>query len=671
MSELKICRICLRTEAKVYNYDQFQLKSYYEEVLALKVSETDELPHYFCFECATLLHKFHKFKEKCYSGQKALKDMLSKGPISYEAIYKLDTTKFQSPLAKLKLKYNVLKIFSTEDDLPIKEEIAQHDQRLTKIENIEIASFDDADVARDDDVFPASDADTDSDPKSPIDKEKSAEVIKAVKIEIEVAEDALDGKDKDLYTLKRSRLLNSKYWGKKRLSEEEAIKEFRRRAENEKYVIAAYKCTDCFKGFSKEEMLKRHRQLTHNKSDTVECRFCRMRFKWNCHLKKHMRQHYIRYECLRCGLICPLENTALLHDIYHSGFTKKCLHCNEEFRHFSTYYTHLRTHRSEHLCTLCGSSFVSEMGLHMHKRVKHCFNDNDGVENGDESPGDDEEVNTFCSRCDIRFETRKAYDEHLFHSAMHSEGYDDEKKLDDPPQRKILGKVLKAKITSRLRDKKRPNEDIFKPQKRKFRRIRRARTKPTSCHQCGKHFETQAACMKHHLSEHPRTSFFAPNERHICEICGASLAPGSVTAHQNMHTRERLHPCETCGKQFHSSVGLKRHAVTHTGEKPYGCTLCDKRFTQNNSMKLHYRTFHLMQPYPKRNRRRKKEELNISIAAEESVDSDDNTPLSKSTKRSAPVVESAPDAVNNAVATVPQNSDNNLDYLTLGYQKYP
>ncbi|XP_052741689.1 zinc finger protein 431 isoform X2 [Bicyclus anynana] len=656
MSELKICRICLRTEAKVYNYEQFQLKSFYEEVLALKVSETDELPHYFCFECATLLHKFHKFKEKCYVGQKVLKDMLSKGQISYEAIYKLDFTNLSS-LSNLALKYNVVKIFSTEDDLAIKEETIQHDQRFTKIENVEIACFDDPDVDRNDDVYPSFDDDTDSDTKSTIVQEKTVEDIEAVKIEIEDAEDNCNEKNKGEYTLKRSRLLNSKHWSKKRLSEEEAIKEFRQRAESEKYMIAAFKCTDCFKGFSKEEMLKRHRKLTHNQSGSVECRFCRMRFKWNCHLKKHIRQHYIR-------------NTALLHDIYHSGITKKCVHCNEEFRHFSTYYTHLRTHRSEHLCTLCGSSFVSEMGLHMHKRVKHCFNVvNDEAENDIESPGDDEEVDTFCERCDIRFETRKAYDEHLFHSAMHSEGYDDERNHEDAQPRKILGKVLKAKITSRLRDKKRSNEDIFKPQKKKFRRIRRARTKPTTCHQCGKHFETQAACMKHHLSEHPRTSFFAPNERHICEICGASLAPGSVTAHQNMHTRERLHPCETCGKQFHSSVGLKRHAVTHTGEKPYGCTLCDKRFTQNNSMKLHYRTFHLMQPYPKRNRRYKKEEVNASIAAEE-VETEDNTTLSKS-KSMVTVIESSTVAVDTAAVTVSQDGDNNLGYLTIGYQKYP
>ena len=38
MADLKICRICLQTEDKIYNYVQYQLKSYYEEILALKVS---------------------------------------------------------------------------------------------------------------------------------------------------------------------------------------------------------------------------------------------------------------------------------------------------------------------------------------------------------------------------------------------------------------------------------------------------------------------------------------------------------------------------------------------------------------------------------------------------------------------------------------------------------
>lgn len=38
MSDLVICRICLRTDTKSYHYDQFNLKYYYEQITACKVS---------------------------------------------------------------------------------------------------------------------------------------------------------------------------------------------------------------------------------------------------------------------------------------------------------------------------------------------------------------------------------------------------------------------------------------------------------------------------------------------------------------------------------------------------------------------------------------------------------------------------------------------------------
>lgn len=58
--------------------------------------------------------------------------------------------------------------------------------------------------------------------------------------------------------------MDFKYWEKFNLTEEEAIKEFRAKAEDSKYLDAAYKCTDCFRGFSKQDMLKRHVKLRHN-----------------------------------------------------------------------------------------------------------------------------------------------------------------------------------------------------------------------------------------------------------------------------------------------------------------------------------------------------------------------------------------------------------------------
>ncbi|XP_068625022.1 oocyte zinc finger protein XlCOF6-like [Battus philenor] len=598
MSNLKICRICLRTEAKVYKYDQFQLKSYYEEVMALKVNESDGLPQYFCYECSTILHKFHKFKEKCYRGQKVFKELLWRGPVTYETLYKVDrlSNGLQSDVSIIAVT-NRVKTYKTIDSKI--QEVTENDKEELDDNYISDNSIDNKEPNSPKTVF--------------IDIKKEC-----IQLENEYIQSRRKSKSGDEGNTKK-RLLDAGSWKVYTLSEEDAVKEFRLRAEEQKYLSASFKCQDCFKGFSKEDMLKRHIQLRHSEElGCFECRFCRMRFKWDCHLRRHMRQHYTKYECLRCHLICPLENTAILHEEYHSGVTKTCNHCGQQFRHSSTYYTHLRTHRSEFVCSSCGASFVSEAGLHQHKRVKHVNNDID-------SPDDDEEVNTYCVKCDIRFETRKAYEGHLFHSAMHSKDIEVDSENQESAPRKVLGKKMQAKITKELRRRKADDNPLMLDIKKR-RRLKRKHRKPTTCHQCGKHFDTQTACMKHHQTEHPRTSFFPPNERHICEICGASLAPGSVATHQNMHTRSKVHPCATCGKQFYSSVGLKRHLVTHTGEKPFACPLCDKRFTQSNSMKLHYRTFHLKQAYPKRTRTKKKKEDDAVEIEETSDDSDSSLP---------------------------------------------
>ncbi|XP_038218527.1 zinc finger protein 878-like [Zerene cesonia] len=591
MASLNICRVCLRTYSKSYNFDQFQLKSHYEAVLGLKVNDEDGLPKFFCYECASLLQKFHKFKEKCHKGQEVLKEMQSRGFITYKAVNSLDRELLQlsSPFKEYiyegwgitdKIEYIdniVLEFEDSTDNL----DMAIENIQVEKVENI-----------TDNELDFCEQMDTDN-------------IMYDTKDQFEIKIE--DEKKKNKCITKTSLLYDNVNWRVINLTEDEAIKEFRLRSEDPKYITAAYKCKDCLKGFCRQDMLKRHMDFLHSASKgALACRFCNARVKYPCHLRNHMRDHYTKYECLRCRVVCMTEKSALHHEDSHSGVTRKCIYCNEEFRHSSTYYTHLRTHRSDHVCTACGESFVSEVGLHMHRRAKH-------RDNAD-SPGD-EDANTFCARCDKNFDTRRAYEEHFFHTAVHADELLDLEMPKSEEPRKIRGKRMQEKIINQLNN--RDTDDVkLKPnaENRKWRR--RKIKKPTTCHQCGKSFETQAACMKHHLKTHPRTSFFAPSERHICEICGASLAPGSVATHQNMHSKEKMHPCGTCGRQFYSSVSHKRHLLTHTGEKPYQCTQCEKRFTQSNSMKLHFRTAHLKQPYPKRNRRKKKEEKTENTAQE-------------------------------------------------------
>lgn len=59
-------------------------------------------------------------------------------------------------------------------------------------------------------------------------------------------------------------VLNPQFWKKINLSEEDAIREFKQREFSNYYLKAKFKCQDCYKGFSKKEMLERHLKQRHD-----------------------------------------------------------------------------------------------------------------------------------------------------------------------------------------------------------------------------------------------------------------------------------------------------------------------------------------------------------------------------------------------------------------------
>ena len=43
-------------------------------------------------------------------------------------------------------------------------------------------------------------------------------------------------------------------------------------------------------------------------------------------------------------------------------------------------------------------------------------------------------------------------------------------------------------------------------------------------------------------------------------------------------TKEALHKCKECEKEFKEKSNLRQHMIVHSAEKPFQCDICDKSF---------------------------------------------------------------------------------------------
>ncbi|XP_041988062.1 zinc finger protein 765-like isoform X2 [Aricia agestis] len=569
MTHLKICRICLRTEAKMFKINVYSLQLYYEEVLGHKITYESiynvDRKKLKLISSLDMIHNIEadiilpavdkniqknviKRSKKSNHHKEEFREKVKKETHTIEHV-SVDSEKvFCKAEVLIKTENNI------EFPLPLEDEnsLGSVDSDHLLIDSISTENIESKDQINHEGVFIVADNN-----KDVTVKKFKARRLKGTKCNISKSKSNKKG------AWKLRELLKEGNWKMTTMSEEESLQTFRAKSQCDKYISAKYKCTDCFIFFSNNEMYMRHRLRWHTEANNpYECRFCKQRFRVNFEIRNHLKFHYNKFECLRCNLVCSRESTLLAHDAYHNGKIKKCDHCNEEFRHQSTYYTHIRTaHRSKYLCNLCGRSFVNELGMRQHKLRKHPEAKTIGTE---DTTNANKDVNTYCSTCDIKFETEDAYHEHKLHSSKHIDS------------------------------------NIIIPERKIKRKI------PTDCPKCGKQFDSQAACMKHYKNEHPNDKFIPYPElerKHVCELCGATVLYKNLKIHlMNTHEKKNACYCNICGKKFSSGGALKIHSVVHTGEKPYKCTLCDKRFTQKCSMKLHYRTFHLKEPYPKRNR---------------------------------------------------------------------
>ena len=51
-----------------------------------------------------------------------------------------------------------------------------------------------------------------------------------------------------------------------------------------------------------------------------------------------------------------------------------------------------------------------------------------------------------------------------------------------------------------------------------------------------------------------------------------------------IHTVDKPHKCDACGKLFSDKSNLTKHILAHTGDKPHSCGVCGKLFTLKASL---------------------------------------------------------------------------------------
>lgn len=651
--------MCLQFNVKMYSLQSNPLQTYFEETLGVNPVCSMDLPQCVCYVCAALLQKYSRFKTKCLLGQSVLYQILNSGKkVTVTSVQELDRSNLKIPFA-VYTETDVKTIHTVCDDpkLPIKEEIDIAIDSKTSLENDLQANEifrKDGEYVKDEDYgdFPSQLEETSDDEPLLMHKIKKAKKAKKKttkkdknKVDYILAEDfqGVEATDDSsalppeitevLQPRKRGRPSKKRVQpepaGKKcrrtkntggvteddivleecctitTLSQEEQLEEINKRQYSSNYMNAQYKCQLCYKGFIDTEAWRHHVSKHSPSAGAIECPVCKFRFENKRQFQKHASNHEKKYACNYCDHVSATTTQAKQHQRWHRGVTYKCQHCDEVSTKWTSYLSHVRMkHPSEFICGACGSSFVSRLGLAMHKTMMH----KDLDEKSESGP--------YCAECDVQFASLEAYKRHMVTSVKHAELTLTNNGCRVCGETFGSGHELRAHAR-RHHAKKRPKNYGKKPTNL---------TWPLKCEQCSQEVHSAREYWNHFRRTHPDKPYPIQKD-HICDVCGKSFRGNAfLTYHKRTHSEERQFKCETCGKAFHNpgnlymhekihsdlrpyscSVcfkafkgkgGLSRHFRCHTGERPYDCEICGKAFSQSNSLKVHVRTVHLKQPAP-------------------------------------------------------------------------
>ncbi|XP_072938059.1 uncharacterized protein [Epargyreus clarus] len=685
MEELRVCRICLITDVRMYDLRSYPLSIYYEPIPGANPLSEINLPTYACYECAILIKKFYFFREKCLRGQATLYALMQfNDKLTTDDIKNIDRQSFL-----LSTNFVIHKVTEesihcyTHEDFDIKAEPHEKGDKIgissniildsifEKTGNIDSCDQDLDNIKQEDDGddFGGLSSDNEDAPLSihKSNKDKKETYNKVHKIE-KLDDSSRDTKTKtsSIASQKKSSSgsLASKPEKSKRgrprkaaapreprsrrtqntggvvdedvdlsqfvtvitLSIEEQKEEILKRQLSSNYRNAPFKCNLCYKGFIDTDAWNHHVGKHDVKAGEMECPICKFRFKSKRSLQKHSSNHGKKYACKSCSYVSTTTTQAKQHQRWHEGVTYKCQYCDEISTKWTSYLSHVRIkHPSEFICGVCGYSFVSKLGLTMHKTMMH----KDVVEKTEEG----QDTGPYCEQCDVKFISEEAWKRHMVTSVKHTKG----KNMNGC---RVCGESFTSAEALRVHHRtaharKRPKNYGKTPSNT---------TWPAPCEHCSEVIANAREYWTHFRRVHP-DKHYPIEKNYVCDICGKSFRGNAfLVYHRRTHSEQKEYACGTCGKAFHNRTNLHvhrrthsderphacsvcckafkgkgaldRHFRSHTGVKPYECEVCGKAFAQSNSRKLHVRTVHLKQPSPYISRSRL-EKRNKALAQKE------------------------------------------------------
>ncbi|CAG5001487.1 unnamed protein product [Parnassius apollo] len=619
---IKVCRVCLATDTKLYHIMEYKLDSAYQQVTGLRLSGEDKLPQKICWECAHRLLSSLRFRNKALTCHRLMLASLdTERYITIRDVKSINRTTngLKSPLIQKLYDANDCDLHVRDNEIVFKTEVNDLNGVDDVTQDSHDVNYDSHDVAAEDEVKQETEDippimevevkdenneiflheyndnfDSDDDkklsevyvkPKSKAKKKKLREERMEKKVKPVRAVKKREDEDNPSTTMdkyknsdvKRRRTndgLDESLFTITTLTYEEQIEEISKRQETSIYKNAPYKCTVCYRGFQIKDRYDAHIVRHSEQSGAYECFICKTRLKTGRALRKHLTaQHTEKFSCKGCPFVTRNRGVAREHEKWHAGTKYQCPHCPCEFDKLTTYMGHIRIkHVSDFVCELCGYTFVSKKGIDVHKKKKHRLHDKTITIEG-----------PYCEVCEVRFISEEAHTRHLKLSSRHSSDNDPNRIRNDSQS---MNSERAGRTVRRI--ERRP---VVHPRSLADR-DQRPETGPVACEQCGVQLRDLRLYAQHFRRAHPdknRTKYPAMKTPCMCEQCGRIFQSMALLKdHMWVHTGEKRFKCERCDKSFTQKTNLVFHMRVHSAARPtYECPLCGKHFAFFNNRRRH------------------------------------------------------------------------------------